>query len=696
LPTLVVAGDVTLDWNVADMSPSSTTGTWSGELHASISFEPGGACMLAALAAAAIDADVRTVPGGAVPRPDDRRFHHSTAAWAQFPVARGSGEFVWRVNDYLGLARRDDAAPVVGEWSQVHDDPAEADIVLLADGGLGFSEDRRLWPRSIREPGDSGPPIVVLKTDDPFGRSALFHHLVDLQLLRLVVVTTVANLRRSGIEVSRGLSWEASAEDVARALASGNALAPLAEAAEVVVSFGAAGALVTGRGSGGDLDAELVFDSREMEATWEAARPGGMIGATTCMTVGVSSALVASDAGGTLVDGIRRGLTAGRVLHETGFVPAEPGSTAIRFPTEAVATAISGPPLDFAETVVPPCGGPKQPWVILREHYVDGFDDLAHRIVRLGPERALAGMPLGRFGAMVTADRREIEEFRSIQNLIAEYCAIPLPPRPLSIAVFGPPGSGKSFAVTQVARSLHAGDVEKLTFNLSQLEATNGLIAAFHRVRDAGLSAHVPLVFWDEFDTALRTEPLGWLRHFLAPMQDGEFLDGEVAHPIGRAVFVFAGGTAQRIDDLGKDLGRTEEDRAARFRSVKGPDFLSRLRGAVEILGPDPCTSDPAEDPEHVIRRAIVLQSLLVRTWPQLCQFGPDGSPELAVDVAVAEAFLGVRRYRHGVRSMESIVASSRLVGERRYLRSALPPAGQLRLHVNDEEFLALARRGPA
>ena len=578
----------------------------------------------------------------------------------------------------------------------MHDDPAEADIVLLADGGLGFSEDRHHWPRSIGVLGSSPPPLVVLQTDDPFGRSALFDHLLDLQLPRFVVVTTVANLRRSGVEVSRGLSWEASAEDVARALAAGNALARLAEAADVVVSFGAAGALVTGRRSGGDLDADLVFDSCEMEATWEAARPGGMIGATTCMTVGVASALAASDADGTLVSGVRRGLTAGRVLHETGFVPAEPGSTAIRFPTETVATAITGPPLDLAETVVPPCDGPPHPWVILREHHTSGFDDVAHKILRLGPERALVGMPLGRFGAMVTADRREIEEFRSIQNLIAEYCALPLPPRPLSIAVFGPPGSGKSFAVTQVARSLHAGDVEKLTFNLSQLESTDGLIAAFHRVRDAGLSAQVPLVFWDEFDTALRTEPLGWLRHFLAPMQDGEFLDGQIVHPIGRAVFVFAGGTAQRLDDLGKDLGRTEEDRAARFRGVKGPDFLSRLRGAVEILGPDPCTNDPAEDPEHVIRRAIVLESLLVRTWPQLCRSGPDGSPELAIDAAVADAFLGVRRYRHGVRSMESIVASSRLVGERRYLRSALPPAGQLRLHVDDEEFLALARRGPA
>ena len=695
-PTLVVAGDVTLDWNVADMSPSSTADAWLGDLHASISVEPGGACMLAALAAAAIDADVRAIPGGPVPRPDDRRFHHSTAAWARFPVTRGSDAHAWRVNDYLGLARRATGAAPVGEWSHVRDDPAEVDVVVLADGGLGFSDDGLAWPLSIREPSGSQPPSVVLQTEDPYGENALFQQLLELRLPVFVVVTTVTNLRRSGIEVSQGLSWEASAEDVVRAFAESKALAPLAEAADVVVSFGAAGALVLGRSSGSGPNAKLLFDAGEMEGTWEAARPGGIIGATTCMTVGVSSALASASSDASLLNGVRCGLTGLRALHTTGFVPADPDSSAIRLPIEAAARAIAGPPDAFAVTAVPSPAAPPHEWMIVREQHGGEFDGLAHRVVRWGPQRALAGMPLGRFGALLTADRREIEQFRSVQILIAEYCALPLPPRPLSIAVFGPPGSGKSFAVTEVARSLHAGDVEKLAFNLTQLEPTDGLIAAFHRVRDAGLSAQVPLVFWDEFDAALHTEALGWLRHFLAPMQDGEFLDGQIVHPIGRAVFVFAGGTAQRLDDLGSDLGRTEEDRAARFRSVKGPDFLSRLRGAVEILGPDPSTGDPTEDPEHVIRRAIVLQSLLVRTWPQLQQPGRDGSLDLAVDAAVIEAFLGVRRYRHGVRSMESIVASSRLVGERRFYRSALPPARQLRLHVDDAEFLALARRGPA
>jgi hypothetical protein len=39
-------------------------------------------------------------------------------------------------------------------------------------------------------------------------------------------------------------------------------------------------------------------------------------------------------------------------------------------------------------------------------------------------------------------------------------------------------------------------------------------------------------------------KPLGWLRYFLAPIQDGTFQEGQITHPLGRAIFVFARGTS--------------------------------------------------------------------------------------------------------------------------------------------------------
>ena len=45
----------------------------------------------------------------------------------------------------------------------------------------------------------------------------------------------------------------------------------------------------------------------------------------------------------------------------------------------------------------------------------------------------------------------------------------------------------------------------------------------------------------------------------------------------------------------------------------------------------------------------------------------------LMIDPGVLRAFLEVRSYRHGARSLETIVAMSTLHGQSRYERSALP-----------------------
>ena len=71
-------------------------------------------------------------------------------------------------------------------------------------------------------------------------------------------------------------------------------------------------------------------------------------------------------------------------------------------------------------------------------------------------------VPSVRFGKLCTIDRTEVESFRSISNLMSEYLKSPNNSRPLSIAVFGSPGSGKSFVVTEIAESIAPGRVVKL------------------------------------------------------------------------------------------------------------------------------------------------------------------------------------------------------------------------------------------
>src|ERR1051326_9097269 len=88
--------------------------------------------------------------------------------------------------------------------------------------------------------------------------------------------------------------------------------------------------------------------------------------------------------------------------------------------------------------------------------------------------------PVASFGSLKTHDRVEIEHYRALYTVLRDYLASDSPPRPLSIAVFGPPGAGKSFGIKEVAGSLNGRpgckDVFNLTFNLSLYSSPEELV----------------------------------------------------------------------------------------------------------------------------------------------------------------------------------------------------------------------------
>ena len=428
---------------------------------------------------------------------------------------------------------------------------------------------------------------------------------------------------------------------------------------------------------------------------WSASYPGRLIGYNTCLTAAVAWQLARDPQRPDLALGLQAGVAAMRKLQQEGYgpaggddgVPPEP-----RFPLAAVAAEAlgKGAKLQVAPVPNPAAGGARTAmWTVLGDLRPGGggpanaveqseLGRLAREIVQQGPERALAGVPLGVFGKLTTADRREIEGYCTVRSLISEYCQA-AQPGPLSLAVFGPPGAGKSFGVNQIASTLTEVKIKALTFNLSQFNDPAQLVEAFHQVRDVTLAGEIPLVFWDEFDASVGAEKLAWLRYFLSPMQDGTFQDMQITYHLGRAVFVFAGGTSPSL----QHFDRGGEDEA--FVAAKGPDFVSRLKGFVNVLGPNQL-ADAATlgDPLFLVRRAILLRGLLEREVPQI--FDKD-TPNL--DPGVLRAFLHVGRYKHGARSMQALIAMSALAGKDRYERSCLPPEAQLNLHVNGREFLA-------
>ena len=707
--TIVITGDIAMDWNLARTRRSSgDTSFWSADDTARTTWQRGGAALLADL----VEAIVRELPHGegsgfsirqtSAPRqsgqvqPDDDRYHHSYAMWSLFKY---ENKPAWRVEEFLGLNRA--GSDSAQEWQKVVEDSPEANLVMLDDAALGFRNATELWPMALNTKGKERP-WILLKMARPLAQGPLWEHLHRDFSDRLVVVATVDDLRLSEVQISRELSWERTAQDVFWELVHNPCVNALSHCAHVVVSFGPAGAILLSRSEmkgQPPLQAFLFFDPKVIERMWEKEVPGGMIGYTTCLAAGLARQWLLSPEAPDIQAGIQSGLSAMRILHREGY--GERGTPASQarlvFPIERIASALAKPSEQFA---VVPVQDPERfihqkgtssekPlaegfWTILQDKFKGSLEQVAMQIVLEGPEAALLGVPWGQFGDLLTVDRQEIESYRSIRNLVGEYAGQKQVARPLSIAVFGTPGSGKSFGVTQMAKALLPGQIETITFNLSQFDAPDNLLSALHQVRDIGLSGKLPLVFWDEFDTSLAGTPLGWLRYFLAPMQDGKFQEGQISHPIGRAIFVFAGGTSSSMMEF--DRGTDEG-----FKSAKGPDFVSRLKGFINVLGPNPVKASGA-DPYFVIRRAILLRSSLKRGAPQLFE-KHNGKDLLNIDHGVLRALLKIGQYKHGARSIESLLAMSQLANKATFERSCLPFESQLDLHVDGKSFLSLVQQ---
>lgn len=771
--TVVVTGDVTMDWNLARSrvlpAPSRT---WSFDECTRACWHRGGAALLADVIklattgmqikengqTAPLQVDVHKVAAPYKPvRPTDGDYRHSYAMWSLRPFdAHARTPEIWRVEEFLGHDRCPaPAAPAAYEPAITEAGGASPDLVVIDDAGLGFRDQTRqdLWPPTVKRM-DGAEPWFLVKMAVPVAAGDLWKCLRDHHSQRLVVVMSVSDLRRTEVQISRELSWERTALDLYREMLYNARIFQLSSCAHVVVSLGCAGAFLLSRSdhTGGEAEsrprhkAYLFFDPQVIESVWITAHPGYMIGYNTCLTAAIARQILLAGNQPDMHTGIQSGLRAMRALHQKGY-GQRPGVQAdevqLKFPWDPVVAELSKDDATFAVVPVP---APKHPqptdrqasepttdedkWTILEMVYPHDLLPIAEQVAQWGVERALQGVPVARFGKLETVDRGSIEDLRSIRLIIDEYYRRSGQKerradeqKPLSIAVFGAPGSGKSFTINQVAKSLLPDVIEKLEFNLSQMSSADELRAAFHQVRDAGLKGKLPMVFWDEFDSKLGDQDLGWLRHFLVPMQDGYFLEGQIRHPIGMAIFVFAGGIYESMEQFAAPLDEPDELEASpsegahdagngddsanqagdgkttprAFRMAKGPDFISRLKGYVNIQGPNAqgCAED---DPHHVIRRAILLRALLNEAAPLVFHDHGDnnaqGKPqELMIDPGVLRAFLQVDHYRHGARSLEAILNMSLLANERSFQRSSLPARSQLDLHVDGQGFMDLVQR---
>ena len=589
---------------------------------------------------------------------------------------------VYRVKQFLGYS-----GPTSGKTQllPIVNDDEKADMVIIHDEDNGFNSDEEFWPLALKS--EENAPVVIYKVNKPTSSSKLWNQLEKYYMDDTIVVIDADDFRAQGVNISKSLSWERTAIDFVWQINNNPNIAFLANCRHLIIHFGLEGAIYYHKNA--EVKSQLFFLPYAFEGDFIKENQGIMYGLSSCFAAGLAGSVALGiknheELSKSIKEGIRSGIVAAQKYFIDGF-----GENAEKhdFPCANIFMEEEN---DFIykehvqdvniRSTTPNC---RSCWYIIKDKTSINLADISYNIVKYGEESALKYIPIAQFGKLKTVDRTEIEAYRSIKNLITEYVSAKSVSRPLSIAVFGTPGSGKSFGVTEVASSIAPKLIEKLDFNLSQFQSITDLTNALHKVRDISLMGKIPLVFFDEFDSAFQGK-LGWLKYFLAPMQDGVFRVGDALHPIGKAIFVFAGGTSSTYKQFcGEDIENELEYKQFlhEFKDAKGPDFVSRLRGYVNILGPN--QTDENWDQLFIVRRAMLLRSLIERKTPDLL----DGSGEAQIDNGVIRALLKVPRYKHESRSMEAILEMSRLTHASKWEQALLPSKEQLRLHVDEEQF---------
>lgn len=306
------------------------------------------------------------------------------------------------------------------------------------------------------------------------------------------------------------------------------------------------------------------------------------------------------------------------------------------------------------------------------------------------------------FGNFAMANPREAASMLDLAHRVKQHVLGNRynPPEKGSVfnfALFGTPGSGKSFLAREIARLIDPkGTIFNVDeFNLSQFTEPQQLTRALGLIASKGVGGKIPLVLWDEFDSVFNSQRGGWLARFLMPMQDAYFFDGSQRWPIGTAVFVFIGGTFPTAKDFRAWACATTGPDGAPPDSVllKARDFHSRLYVALDM-------PSIIELDDEVNARTGVRCQMFRTSWT-------NSYTKLARAVLLREYFRNNSRVgkkvflkqieddlcrfllaiplRHGARSLQRIVEACLVSKPTRVSMLHLPPKHLLSEHIETE-----------
>jgi hypothetical protein len=175
-------------------------------------------------------------------------------------------------------------------------------------------------------------------------------------------------------------------------------------------------------------------------------------------------------------------------------------------------------------------------------------------------------------GEYICLDQTQQEHLLIIPDLISNYAKRTNPKRPLNIYIEASPGTGKSYFVKQVISAVKTTFTKKSydsrIFNITTMQSPQELIEAFRIVQSINIEGKLPIVFFDEIDSALgnshHTYPL-----FLTSMFDGKIYERGNEFRLGSAVFFFA--ASGKISELVNEEKEKEDNNLKNNKSQPLP-----------------------------------------------------------------------------------------------------------------------------
>lgn len=532
---------------------------------------------------------------------------------------------------------------------------------------------------------------IIYYAEGELKSKSILPKLIDKFNDQLYVVIKAETLRSNGIKIERQLSWEKSIEDLLVAYHSHPLLIEIKTARALIIQFDLEGALLVYRNkiqSDVKPDFKFFYLPEKNEGQIRTETIGGMSGLTEVFLSQLISKIIFSQSEQDFLEAereyisvaITESMQAAHNCFSHGFELAE-NDKSINYPIDKL---FSGGELRFKSADVSAFNDSSGQESIMSNYLFNSTDlieYLSYLYVKEGITNSFDSFPYLAFKGFKTYDREEVEKFRQVKKSVNDFLFPGNQSKTLTLGVFGLPGSGKSFGVKRLAESF--GDkIKVLEFNLSQFRTIDDLIKSFHQIRDENLKGKTPLVFYDEFDSEFEGKPLGWLRSFLAPTNDGEFEDNG-KHTLGRAIFVFAGGIFESFQQFVSEIEVEQKIFSPQqLKDAKATDFRSRITSHLNIKG---INKKDEADYFFSIRRAMVLRSLLMKHPGIVNQNG-----RINIDNDLLGAMMKYPEYKNGARSLENLIKQSSLNGKNIFNKSDLPPDDILNMVVDAKQFLKL------